>query len=153
MKIIIIAAVSENGVIGDGPNIPWHISEDFKRFKELTLNHPVIMGRKTFESIGKPLSNRQNIVLTRRDDYNPEGVVVVHSLDEALSNCEDEEVYIIGGSTVYSEAMPKADVLEITEVHQKVDGDVFFPEIDKNVWKEIVRDDRQGFSFVTYNKA
>lgn len=153
MKIIIIAAVSENGVIGDGPNIPWHISEDFKRFKELTLNHPVIMGRKTFESIGKPLSNRQNIVLTRKNDYNPEGVLVVHSLDEALSSCEDEEVYIIGGSTVYSEAMPKADVLEITEVHQKVDGDVFFPDIDKNVWKEIVRDDRQGFSFVTYNRA
>lgn len=152
MQITIIAAVAENGVIGRAGKLPWHIPEDLKRFKQLTLGHPVIMGRKTFESIGKPLPERKNIVITGQKDYRRGGIEVVHSLDGALKACEgSEKVFVIGGSSVFEEALPLADRLELTLVHRVVEGDVYFPPIGSE-WKEKKREDHEGFSFVTYVK-
>lgn len=157
-EIIIIAAVAENGVIGRQGKLPWHIPEDMKRFKQLTIGHPVIMGRKTFESLGKPLSGRKNIVITSQKNYMPiqsagaafsSDIIVVHSLEEAIKKCSGGKAFIIGGQSVFEEALPLADRLEITEVHRSVDGDVFFPEISGE-WKETAREDHDGFSFVTY---
>ena len=159
MSLTIITAVSDNNVIGKEGNIPWYISEDFKRFKRLTLNHPVIMGRKTYESIidrlGKPLPKRINIVLTRQEDYKAEkGVRIYHSLEDALTkNWNYEQKYILGGQSVYEKAMPHSDILEITEVHKTIkEGDAFFPEIDKMNWKETNRIKNEGYDFVTYEK-
>ena len=159
MSLKIIAAVSDNNVIGKNGEIPWYISEDFKRFKKLTLLHPVIMGRKTYESIidriGNPLPKRINIVLTRQEDYKAEeGVKIYHSLEDALKeNWHHEQKYILGGQSVYEKSMIHADVLEITEVHQTIkDGDAFFPEISKMNWKEINRIKNDGYDFVTYEK-
>jgi len=139
MKISIIAAMGENRAIGLAGKIPWHLPADFKRFKELTLGHPVVMGNKTFESIGKPLPDRTNIVLAKDSDYAAEGCLVVHSLDDALALAakENEEVFIIGGGSVYALAMPMADVIYLTKVHGTFEGDVFFPEIDENKWRLI----------------
>ncbi len=148
--LTIIAAISENNVIGKDGKIPWHISEDLKRFKSLTLGHSVIMGRKTFESLGKPLPERKNIVITHQKNYNPPEVTVVHSFEEALNLCSGK-VFVIGGSSVYREALPHADVLEITRVHKHVDGDVYFPVIG-NEWIEAKHEEKEGFSFVTYQR-
>ena len=158
MQIVIIAAIAENGVIGKAGKLPWHIPEDLKRFKQLTIGHSVIMGRKTFESIGKPLVDRKNIVITNQKNYMPiqsagaassSDIIVVHSLKEAIKKCSGGKAFIIGGQSVFEEALPIADRLEITEVHSSVDGDVFFPEIGGE-WKETAREDHDGFSFVTY---
>lgn len=149
MEIVIIAAVAENGVIGRAGKLPWHIPEDLKRFKQLTEGHTVIMGRKTFESIGKPLSNRTNIVVTRQKNYNSNDVVAAESIEDALSKCNGEIVFIIGGQSIFEEALPLADRLEITLVNRVVEGDVYFPLIGKE-WEETSREDHEGFSFVTY---
>ncbi|HLU81488.1 MAG TPA: dihydrofolate reductase [Flavobacteriaceae bacterium] len=141
--ITIIVAKSENNVIGNENQLIWHLSGDLKRFKALTTGHPIIMGRKTYESIGKPLPNRTNIVITRNKDWNPEGVLVVNSLHEAIEKGKeiDEEIFIIGGGNIYEQAMDWADALEVTEVHQTFEGDTKFPEIDSSIWKEIARED------------
>ena len=151
MQIIIIAAVAENGVIGRAGKLPWHIPEDLKRFRALTTGHPVIMGRKTFESIGKPLPDRKNIVITGQKDYHRDGIVIVHSLDEALKACSGEKAFVIGGSSVFEEALPFANRLEITQIHRVVEGDVYFPAIGGE-WIEKKREDYEGFSFVSYVK-
>jgi dihydrofolate reductase len=154
MELVIIAAVSENNVIGKDGKLPWHIPEDLKRFKELTLNHSVVMGRKTFESIGKALPDRINVVVTRDTSYQPVDVVVVHSFEEAIKMCKNyEKTFVIGGQSVFAEAMPLADRLEITEVHKEVDGDTYFPEFDRNDWVETSREDHDEYSFVTYVRA
>lgn len=131
-KISLIAAISTNNVIGRDNKIPWHISEDFKRFKSLTMGHPIIMGRKTFESIGKPLPGRTNIVITRDENYSPEGAEVVHSIDEAVELAKtkegSDEIFIIGGGQIYSQSMDLADKLYLTIVEQEVEGDIFFPD-------------------------
>lgn len=150
MKIILIAAVSKNNVIGENDRIPWNYPEDLKRFKKLTMGHPIIVGRKTYESIGRTLPGRQNIILTRNEDYKIEGADVCHSLDEAFEKSEGEKVFVIGGQSVYEKSMPVADQLEITRVHKEVDGDVFFPEIDHDKWVETKREDKDEYSFVTY---
>ena len=150
--IILIAAVSDDGYIGKNGKLPWHIPEDLKRFKELTKGHPVIMGRKTWESLPiKPLPERTNYVITRQAGYVAEGAIVVNSLEEAIKKAgkESDRLFIIGGGSIYSQAMKLADVLEITEVHRKVEGDVKFPEIGKE-WKEVKREDFREYSFVTY---
>jgi dihydrofolate reductase len=136
MKISIIAAMGDNNVIGSHGKIPWHLPADFKRFKELTMGHPIIMGNKTFESIGKPLPGRTNIVLAKDQGYAAEGCVVVHSLDAALELAEKEtdEAFIIGGGMVYALAMPVADRIYLTKVSGMFEGDTFFPEIDENKW-------------------
>lgn len=150
-EIVIIAGVSENNVIGVAGKLPWHISEDLKHFRELTMGHSVVMGRKTFESIGKPLAGRLNIVITNQTDYKPDGVVVVNSLEQALKTCKNHKfTFIIGGQLVYEQAMPLADRLEITRINRKVDGDAFFPKIDFIDWEETNREDHGEYSFVTY---
>jgi dihydrofolate reductase len=138
MILSCIAAVAENGVIGRGDALPWRLSADLKRFKELTTGHVLIMGRKTFASIGRPLSNRTSIVLTRDPAYRQPGVVVVHSLEEALERCRDEqEVFAIGGAAVFREALPRAQRLYLTRVHAEVAGDVRFPDETLEGWERI----------------
>src|SRR5262245_17378178 len=118
MKLVLIAAVAENGTIGDAGKIPWHISNDLKRFKRLTLGHPIIMGRKTYESIGKPLPGRRNLVLTRRSALA--GTECFPTLDAALKACGDETVFVIGGAEIYRLALPLAHALLLTHVHRQV---------------------------------
>jgi len=159
MDLGIIVAVAENGVIGKDGKLPWpKISEDFRRFKKLTKHHPVIMGRKTYESIGSPLSNRLNIILSR-SGFKHEGVYVKNSLREAIDFLEKNQVkgfdysksYIIGGAGVYREALPFVNFMEITEVRGNYDGDVYFPKFNKDEWEKICYDFREGFSFVSYS--
>lgn len=162
MLISIIVAVSENGVIGKDNQLIWRLPEDLKRFKALTLGHPIIMGRKTFESIGKPLPGRTSIVITRNTDFKVDGALVVHSLDEALKEAkkiEEQELFVIGGGELYKQALPMADKLYITEVNTITDGDTFFNISSPEQWEETERtahqaDDRHKFSFnfVNYNK-
>ena len=152
-NLIIIAAISENNVIGSGNEIPWDISEDRKRFKKLTIYHPVIMGRKTLESVlkrlGKPLPDRKNIVLTRQN-ISREGIYIVHSVDEAINLCAGEYSYVMGGGKIYRLFLPLVDRMEITRVHKNVDGDVFFPEVNWTEWEEINREYKGEYSFLTY---
>jgi dihydrofolate reductase len=146
MKIVIIAAVAEDGTIGNAGKIPWHISDDLKRFKRLTMGRPVIMGRRTFESIGKPLPGRRNLILSRQpgSDHFP-------SLDAALKACAGAEtVFIIGGAEVYRAALPVADTLLITHVKHPGDGDTKFPAFDRSGWIEASRERGTEYDFVKY---
>jgi len=153
-EIIIIAAISENNVIGKDGKIPWHIKEDLQRFKRLTLNRPVIMGRKTHESLPvKPLKDRTNIVLTRDKNFNPPDVVVKHSLQDALEYCKNyDKVFIIGGQSIFEEGMKVADTLELTRVNGNYDGDAFFPEINFGEWTLKNKEDGRDYSFLTYTR-
>jgi dihydrofolate reductase len=140
MILSCIVAVADNGVMGRGNSLPWRLSADLKRFKELTTGHTLIMGRKTFESIGRPLPNRTSIVLTRDPGYQQPGAVVVHSLEEALQRCQGEqEVFAIGGAAVFREALPRAQRLYLTRVHADVAGDVRFPEEGLAGWQRIAQ--------------
>jgi dihydrofolate reductase len=156
--ISIVAAVAKNGVIGKSGELPWYLPEDLKHFKKLTSDHTVVMGRKTYESImnrlGKPLPNRKNIVITRTKNMHVHpGAFVYNDLDSAFKEYrEDEEIMVIGGGEIYKQAFDQANKLYITEVHKEVEGDVTFPEIDKNIWKETFREDHDGFSFVEYER-
>ncbi|KLT71539.1 dihydrofolate reductase [Flavobacterium sp. ABG] len=133
--IIMIAAVAENNALGKNNELVWHLPNDFKRFKALTTNHHIIMGRKTFESFPKPLPNRTHVVITRQENYQPEGCIVVKSISEAIAKCpKNEDSFIIGGGEIYALAMPFADVLEITRVHHSFEADTFFPDINKDEW-------------------
>lgn len=137
--ISIIVAIAENGVIGDKNALLWNIKEDMRRFRTTTTGHPVIMGRKTFESIGRPLPKRTNVVVTR-GDTTFEGCEIVHSLEEAIAMFPDEEeVFIIGGAQIYAQALSLADRLYLTIVHRNYEGDTSFPEIDYSEWREISR--------------
>lgn len=160
--ISIIVAVAQNGVIGGNNSLLWHISEDLKRFKTITSGCTVIMGRKTFESLGRPLPNRRNVVISRNDALQIDGVEVVGSLEEALSlsNCEEQEVFIIGGGEIYRQAMEIADRLYITIVYRDYEGDTTFPEIGETEWKLIKQEDYKcgdkfeyPFSYHTYERA
>ena len=149
-NVTMIAAVGRNGVIGDGSSMPWHISEDLKFFKRTTMVHPMIMGRRTFDSVGV-LPGRRSIVLTRQDDWRHPDVETAHSLAEALSLAGPaDEVFIVGGGEVYREAMPYAARLVITEVDQSPEGSVTFPEVDLTQWQESGREAHAGFAWVTY---
>lgn len=147
MNIVIIAAIAANGTIGDAGKIPWHISDDLKRFKRLTMGHPIIMGRKTYESLGKPLPGRRNIVLTRQ----PTGPDQFSSIEAALKSCGDATIFIIGGAEIYRLALPVADTLQLTHVHRDAPGDTKFPDYDKTEWEEVSREDHDGYSFVEYH--
>ena len=139
--VSVIVAVAENGVIGDKNSLLWHISEDLRNFKRVTSGHPVIMGRKTFESLGRPLPNRKNVVITRQD-IEIEGCEVVHSLEEAIGMFPaEEEVFVIGGAQIYREALPIADRFYLTKVHHSYEGDTSFPEIDYSAWREVSREE------------
>ena len=148
VAVSIIAAVAENGVIGDGGAMPWRLSTDLRRFKALTLGKPVVMGRRTFESIGRPLPGRANIVVSQREGYRPEGVTVAASLDAALAGATAaasgaglDEVFVIGGGEIYAAAMPHADRLHITHVAARPSGDTTFPAIDPAVWTRVSGED------------
>ncbi|HYE36701.1 dihydrofolate reductase [Methylocaldum sp.] len=141
MKISLIVAMGENRVIGVDNRMPWHLSADLKRFKQITMGKPLIMGRKTHESIGRPLPGRKNIVLTSERQYAAPGCVVVHSLEDALNEADADEAMVIGGATLYEELLPKADRLYLTLVYGEFAGDTFFPEIECKEWRELERVD------------
>jgi dihydrofolate reductase len=157
MEKIIIAAVSENGVIGKDGDIPWYYPDDLKHFKEKTINHPVIMGSSTYRSLPedfRPLPSRHNIVLTRSGVEVDESVDIANSLDEAWKLAEkyDEKAFIIGGETIYEQTLSEADQMILTRIHQDYDGDTFFPEWNKENWEEKKRDERKELSFVEYSR-
>jgi len=160
-ELTLIAAVGENDAIGMNNELIWHLSDDLKHFKNLTKNHCMIMGRKTFESFPKPLPNRTHIVITRQQNYKvPEGVIVVQTMEDALDAAKDDkQPFVIGGGEIYKLAMPFAHKIELTRVHASFEGDTFFPKIDKTVWKEVnktfhEKDDKHDypFSFITYTR-
>ena len=153
-KIILIVAIAENGVIGKDNQIPWHISEDLRRFKEITMGHPIIMGRKTWESLNsKALPGRQNIVLSSQRHYTVNGAESFSSLGMAIAHCATaEKVFIIGGTAVFKEGLDIADTIELTRVHREVKGNVYFPDMDFSEWKNVRAEKRNGFSFLTYER-
>jgi dihydrofolate reductase len=151
-NVTMIVAVGRNGVIGDGRTMPWHIGEDLKYFKRMTMGHPMVMGRRTFESMGV-LPGRRSIVVTRQEDWSHPGVEVAHSLEEALALAGPaDEVFVVGGGEVYRLAMPFAQRLLVTEVDQAPEGAVTFPEVDRTDWAETTREPHDGFAWVTYER-
>jgi dihydrofolate reductase len=166
VRLSIVAAVAENGVIGAGNTMPWRLSSDLRRFKSITIGKPVVMGRKTFESIGKPLAGRLNIVVSRQPGFAPEGVTVAPSLDAALVMAEegahatvDDEVMVIGGGEIYRAAIDLADRLYITHVEASPAGDTYFPPIDPAVWRATTAErvpagpkDSAATTFVIYER-
>jgi dihydrofolate reductase len=157
MKISLIAAMGENRAIGANGKIPWHLPADFKHFKEVTMGHPIIMGRKTFESIGRPLPGRANIVITRDPAYVRDGVIAAASPDAALaaagSAAGGEEVFVIGGAEIYKLFLPQADRVYLTKVAGTFKGDAFFPELDEAEWEAILdeehaADEKNAFPFI-----
>lgn len=138
MNISIIVAIAENNVIGINNQLIWHLPNDLKRFKEITMGHHMIMGRKTWESIGRALPGRTTIVVTRNKDFKPQGALVAHSLEDALEMAKaDNEIFVVGGGELYRQALPLANKFYLTRVHQSYEGDTFFPEIDMNQWVEV----------------
>ena len=162
MTISIIAAASENNVIGSKGTLPWRLAADMERMKVLTMGHPLIMGRKTHESIGRALPGRRNIIITRQDVPYP-GCEVVHSLDAALAAVKDDpsgEAFIFGGGEIYKQAMSRADRIYLTRVHAIVEGDVSFPPMENGKWKMVVQEDHPAdaenqypYSFLTYERV
>lgn len=159
--VTVIAAIGQHNELGKDNDLIWHLPADLKRFKQTTTGHCIVMGRKTFESIGKPLPNRTSIIITRDTTYSQEGCLVAHSIEEAIALAGDTKVFIIGGAEIYKQALAKqlADVLDITLVHQEFEADVYFPEIDQKVWSEVSREDfpadeknQYAYSFVSYTK-
>ena len=159
-RIAIIVARATNGVIGRNNTLPWHLPEDLAHFKRTTMGKPILMGRKTFESIGRPLPGRRNIVITRDRGWQHTGCEAAASLDDALARCEDDaEVFVVGGAQLYAQALPRADRLVVTEIHADVEGDVHFPAIDPAHWRETMRESHHqatesGFryDFVEYER-
>ncbi|MGX7667452.1 dihydrofolate reductase [Flavobacterium pedocola] len=160
--IILIAAAAENNALGKDNDLIWHLPDDFKRFKQLTTGHYIIMGRKTFESFPKPLPNRTHVIISRQKNYAaPEGCIVVSSLEQALTACPKEEnIFIIGGGEIYRQSMEIADCIELTRVHTAPEADTFFPEIDSQDWKLVFeefhnKDEKHqfDFTFLTYKKV
>ncbi len=159
-RIVLVAAVSENGVIGRDGDMPWHLPDDLKRFKRITMGHPVLMGRRTWESIGKALPGRRNIVLTRDRDFVAEGAVVVHTIDEACSAAASADLFVIGGGVVYRLLLDDASVVELTRVHADVEGDTTFPSLPSKEWSRIHQEDHaaderhiHAFTFERWERA
>ena len=157
MSIKIIAALSINRVIGDKGKIPWFIRGELKRFKDITMGHNVVMGRKTFESIGKILEGRRNIIISNNKSFQADGAIVENSLDLALSQCDkDKDIFIIGGSTIYEMALSCCDYLYLTVIHKSFPGDTYFPEYDASKWKLISEtrnydlENKFSYSYLSY---
>ena len=160
--ITIIAAIANNNALGKNNDLIWHLPADLKRFKKVTSEHHILMGRNTFESIGKPLPNRTTVIITRNKNYKVEGCIVVDSIEKAIEVAkEDKHIFIIGGAQIYKQAMASdlVDRLDITKVHHAFEADVFFPEIDTEIWQEISREDfsadeknKYNYSFICYKK-
>jgi len=157
IRISAIVAMSLNRVIGKNNQLPWKISEDLKRFKTITTGHPIVMGRKTFESIGRVLPHRENIIISRQMGYRVEGAQVVQSLEGALELCKGktDEVFIIGGAEIYRLALSQTDRLYLTLIHQEIEGDAFFPEFARSEFTEVSREDHQDpipYSFLVLDR-
>jgi dihydrofolate reductase len=166
LPLVLVVAVAENGVIGRKQQLPWRIPGDLKHFKAVTMGKPMLMGRKTYESIGKPLPGRTSIVLTRDKNWRAEGVLVAHSLDELLKLANEDakktgasEIAVIGGSALFEETLPMTAKIELTEVHAKPEGDVFFPDYDRSAFVETRREgpmqgekDDHAYSVVTLER-
>jgi dihydrofolate reductase len=153
MRITLVVAVAENGVIGAGGRLPWHLPADLKHFKAITLGKPIVMGRRTWESIGRPLPERRNIVVSGQPDLVIPGCEVVATLDDAIRLCAGSpELMVIGGAQIYEQALPLASRIELTRVHSPFDGDTFFPALDLDVWREVeieehAPDDRNAYAY------
>ena len=158
-RIYLIAAVAANGIIGTGGKLPWHLPEDLRHFKQVTLGHPVIMGRLTWESLGKPLPGRENVVVSRTPGYEAPGAAVASSLGAALAFCAGEKVaFVIGGTRLFAAALPLASGLVLTEIHRDYEGDTRFPEFIRTLWRESQRQphtaaDGTRFDFVLYERV
>ncbi|CAK6475097.1 dihydrofolate reductase [Peribacillus castrilensis] len=137
--ISLIVAMDQNRVIGKNNKLPWHLPADLQYFKKVTMGHPIVMGRKTFESIGRVLPGRENVIVTRNQEFKAEGCVVLHDIAQIkmFADNHEEEVFVIGGAEIFKEILPFTDRLYITEIHETFEGDTFFPEIDENEWDEI----------------
>jgi len=157
-QLSIIVAIANHQVIGINNTLPWHLPEDLKRFRALTTGHHIIMGRKTYESLGRLLPGRTTVIVTRNKNFRLEGALIAHSLEGAVALCKsDDEVFLIGGAELYQDGLKLANKLYITEVDLTVDGDAFFPEFDLNLWQETSREahtSAQGlsFSYITYTR-
>lgn len=153
-RISLLVAYASNRVIGNKGKLPWRLPADLKRFKELTMGHHIVMGRKTYESIGRLLPGRTMVIVTRQADYKVPGAIIAHSLHEAITACQgDNEIFVIGGAEIFEQALPLADQIYATEIHAEFEGDVFFPEWDKKEWNEIKRTRCKGnfdYDFVVY---
>jgi dihydrofolate reductase len=161
LKLSLIVARARNGVIGRANGLPWRLPEDLAHFKRATMGHPVVMGRRTWESIGRPLPGRRNVVVTRTPGWQADGAEVAGSLDEALAACGAvDDVFVIGGAALYATALSRADAVLVTEIDRDIDGDTFFPPLDPAAWIEVARDPRPAsgpdalpFAFVRYERA
>jgi dihydrofolate reductase len=161
MRISLIVAMDRSGVIGAGGGLPWRLPADLRRFKQITMGKPIVMGRRTHESIGRPLPGRENIVVTRDRGFKAPGCTVVYSLDEALARCSSaDEVMIMGGAELYSQTLELADRIHLTEVHADVTGDRYFPPWEREEWQEVTREDfpadeanEYPYSFVILEKG
>lgn len=153
MEITIIAGVAANGVIGRNGSLPWHYPEDLKHFRKTTLGAPIIMGRKTYESIGRPLPNRRNIILSRSLTTTPDRCELFASLNEALDACTEPEVFIIGGRALYKAALPRATKMILTRIKRAYDGDTYFPEYDPAEWEEYDCESHEEFDIVTLRRV
>jgi len=157
-KLSLIVAIAKNGVIGLNNTLPWHLPEDLKRFKALTMGHHIVMGRKTYDSLGRLLPGRTTVIVTRNKNYHVEGALIAHSLPEALSQCaDDDEVFLIGGAELYQAGLTLADKLYITEIDLEVEGDAHFPPIPHAEFQEVAREahvSEKGmkFNYVTYQR-
>lgn len=142
MKISLIVAMATNRAIGLNNDMPWHLSADLKKFKKITMGHPILMGRKTFESIGRPLPGRSNIIISRNSDYQQTDCLVFDSVDKAIVACNHyDEIFVIGGAMFYETMLPKADNLYLTQINKPFEADTFFPAINNKEWKEVGRED------------
>jgi len=151
--ITLIAAAAENNALGKDNQLVWHLPDDFKRFKQITSGHYIVMGRKTFESFPKPLPNRTHIIITRQKNYHYEGCITANSIEKAIEICpKNEEIFIIGGAEIYNQSMAFADKIELTRVHANFEADAYFPEINPAEWKLTLeefhsKDDKHSFDF------
>ncbi len=154
VRVVLVAAVADNGVIGVGDELPWHIPDDLRHFREVTKDKTVVMGRRTFEAIGHPLPYRTNIVVTRQENWSHEHVFVANSVEEAITLARgiEADVMVIGGGEVYAAALPMADVQIITEVHQSPEGDTHYPQFDRREWTEVRREPHDGYEFVWWER-
>ena len=158
-RIVLVVARADNGVIGVGGDLPWRLPPDLAHFKRTTMGHVLVMGRKTYDTLGRPLPGRTNVVVTRQPDWSAEGVLTAGSLDQALTlaSAYDGDVMVIGGGEIYAQALDVADVVELTEVHLFPAGDVRFPNLEPRQWQEVSRDHQQhedvGFDFVRFERV
>ncbi|MCK4842638.1 MAG: dihydrofolate reductase [Methylococcales bacterium] len=161
MKISLIVAMASNRAIGLNRQMPWHLSADLKKFKRITMGSPILMGRKTYESIGRPLPGRTNIIISRNPCYQQEGCLVFDHIDKAIAACNEyDEIFIIGGASFYESMLPIADTLYLTQINKVFEADTFFPVINKNEWNEVDREDVNDdpsvdftYSFLTLKKS